>query len=480
MATTNPVSQVLVTSGNQALLAAGSRPGSLANGQLGIFNYHTGLSVDGSVITDCNDIYIAVGINRTSGGTAAMEDLRQSAGQLIQTRNLKGLTVKGYVAETPKIVDIVGFTAKCDEDYIIKVEFRSTEIQMINGYDNLTKSYSFHTGCCADECTDCGDGDPVELAVGIAANVNADPEDLLVASLFQNKIAATVAGPASATGTLTFTVGAETFTASVTNGDSATVVAGLIVAAINAVATSNFRASNVTTALTIYRKVGVSTNTQTIAITGAVAGVSLTGIALSNVTITDTATFKTAYPGAGLNIRLTGVSETRPLFGQINPTYHKTGLNFIVSFSQGFGVCNGSITTATELRYSEGSGYDVKQLEYLAGGQNGNPGPYRVNMSTGFAKYIEYLTVEATNYNVSVMTYDQLSVAGWLEPINNLETVIAIPCADSTTLTGLYAVLDLIFAGRFGAMTNDVASMDCTNDRVGLLVAATDGIESIA
>jgi uncharacterized protein (DUF2345 family) len=57
MATTNPVFQVLTTSGNQAPLAAGNRVDSLANGQLGIFNYHTGLSVDGTVPGDCKLIF---------------------------------------------------------------------------------------------------------------------------------------------------------------------------------------------------------------------------------------------------------------------------------------------------------------------------------------------------------------------------------------------------------------------------------------
>jgi hypothetical protein len=478
MAKNNPVSQVLVASGNAALLAAGSRPSSLAHGQLGIFNYHTGLSVDGSVITDCNDVYIAVGINRTAG-TGSMEDLRQSAGQSIQTKKVSALTVKGYVAEVAKIVDITGFTAKCDADYVIRAEFRSVAAQMLNGYNNVTKIYSFHTGCCADECTDCGDGDPVELAVGIAASVNADPDALLTATLFQNKIVTTMTGPASATGTLTFTVGTETFTASVTDADTATVVAAAVAAAINAVSTSNFRASSSGAVLTIYRKTGVTTSTQTIAITGAVAGVGLGTPALSNGVITDTAAFSTAYPGAGLNIRLTGTAEVRPAFGDINVKYHKTGLNFIVSFSQGFGECNGDIETAQELQYAEGLGYDVKQLEYLAGGQNGNPGPYRVTVATGFAKPIEYLTVATSNYNVAVMTYDLISSDG--EPFENgAETIIAIPCADSTTLVSLFTMLDLIFAGRFGAMTNDVASMDCTNGRTGLLVAATDGIESVA
>jgi uncharacterized membrane protein YuzA (DUF378 family) len=67
MATTNPVFQVLTSAGNQALLAAGSRPDALNNGQIGIFNFHTGLSIDGSVPADAKDIFIAIGINRTTG-----------------------------------------------------------------------------------------------------------------------------------------------------------------------------------------------------------------------------------------------------------------------------------------------------------------------------------------------------------------------------------------------------------------------------
>jgi len=479
MATENPVSQVLVTSGNQAILGPGLRVDSLKNGQIGIFNYHTGLSVNGSVLGDCQDIFIALGINRTSGGTANMEDLRKSAGQVIQARNTKSITVKGHVVEIPKIVDVSGYSAKCDTDYILKVEFRSVAAYMTNGYNNVTKSYAYHTACCADECADCPTGDCTELAAGLAAAINADPDKLLTASLLSNQIVTTVTGPASATGSLGFTVGAEAFTAAVTSADTATVIATAMKNAINAVSTSNFRATSSGAVLTIRKKSGNSTNTETIVITAPVTGVALTGTALTNQVVTDIPTFKTTYPGACLNLRLTGTSEVRPTFGQINVKYHKTGMNFIVSLSEGF-ICNGVVTVFQELQYLEGSGYDLKQEEYVAGGQNGNPGVYRITMSTGFPKNIEYLAVESAMYNTVALAYDQFSVGGWLEYLNNLRTVIGIPCADSATLTGLIGVLDLIFANRFGALTDDVSAMDCTNTRTGLLLPATDGIESLA
>ena len=73
MATTNPVFQVLVPSGNAALLAAGSTPSSLAVGQLGIFNLHTGLSIDGTALADARDIFMAVGLNLSGAGGGATE-----------------------------------------------------------------------------------------------------------------------------------------------------------------------------------------------------------------------------------------------------------------------------------------------------------------------------------------------------------------------------------------------------------------------
>lgn len=480
MATTNPVYNVLATLGNQAPLAAGDNIDQLANGQIGIFNFHTNKSVDGTVPADTKDIYIAVGINRTSGGTALLEDYSKSAGQVIQTSRARALTIKGTSPEISKSVVVTGFDAKCDTDYALKIEFRNQANYQTNGYNQISETYQFRTGCCTQtDCVTCPQGDCTELAKGLVDNINADTQKILVASLFANKLVATIADP-TVDGTAVIGVGTETFNVALLAADTATIAAAKIAAAINSVTTSGYVASSAVDVLTVAPKKSVATPTAAITVVNAGGtGVAVSAASNTNATISDVAAYKAAYPGSCPSIMITANPEVRLPAGTINVKYHKTGLDFIVSAIQGF-TCNGTVTTTTPLQVKEGSGYDLKQLEYVAKGW-GKPGPYRTNAITGLPNTVEQFIVDATNYTQISLAYDQFSVGGWLEYLNNLETIIAIPCADTVTLTGLVAILDRIFP-QFGVMTDDVASMNCTsvNNISTINNPALDGIESLS
>ena len=279
MATTNPVYNVLATSGNQAILAAGSRVSALANGQLGFFNFHTGLSVDGTALANAKDIFIAVGINRTTGGTDPMEDFSKSAGQMIQVRNARALTVKGYVAQVEKVQVITGFTAKCDTDYAVKIDVRSPLMSQLNGFNQNAKTYNFRTGCCTQvDCTTCQTGDCNELAVGLVNNINADVEAVFVATLFANKLLGTVTAPTS-DANVTVTIGTSTYTVAVLDADTATQAAAKIAAGINSSTTGGYVATSSGAIITAYPKQSVAAPTVVIAVSGAGA-VSYTHLTL--------------------------------------------------------------------------------------------------------------------------------------------------------------------------------------------------------
>jgi hypothetical protein len=483
MATTNPVNQLLVSSGNQAILAAGNRVDQLHNGQIGVFNPRTGLSIDGSVLGDAQEIFIAVGINRTSGGTAFMEDFNKSAGQEIQVRHAKSYTVKGTVDEVAKVVDIGGFITYCQTEYQLKVELHSHKVYGLAGYNRLSKLYKYYSGVCANPCApDCGAGDNVEVAQGLLTDINADTDKVVTASLISYQILATVTAAATATASITVTIGTEVFVIPITTGDTAIAVAGKIVAFVNGVTTSAYKAFNTGAAITVIPKLAGVGTTATFALTNANGtGVTVGSISASQATVADSVAYKASFPGVSLGLRLTGNAEVRPAWnGSINPLYHKTGMDFIVTAVAGF-LNNGTVNVTTNLQYREGYGYDLKNIEYESGGFNGKPGPYRASLTTGLPRSnFEYFITEASKYNLLVLSYDLESVGGWQEYKNNLETLIAIPCADTTTLTGLVAVLDLIFGSRFGPMTNDVASMNCSNTRTELLTPATDGIENLS
>lgn len=483
MATENPVFQVLTPTGNLAPIAAASRVDALAVGQIGVFNFHTGLSVDGTVPADCRDIFIAVGISRSGGST--LEDIQKSAGQVIQaSRNAKAVTVKGYNVPVPKIIEVTGFGANCETDYAIKIELRSQQGYGVAGYNQISETFTFRTGCCSQaDCVTCPQGDANELALGMINEINSQAEKWATASLFVNILNATITHAATGDGSLVVTVGAETFSVPILTADSATVVATKVVAFINGVTTSAYKASNTGAVISVYPIKSKTANTDLIGITtqfGVTAGTFTVG----NSSIADAtalAAFKLAHPGVDASIRITAnAAADVPFNGNIPIKYYNgTYQDIIVSLVDGF-RCNGSATIAQQMTIEDGSGRELAFMEYEAGGFNGKPGPYRVSSVTGLQKgNFDQFIDSAAKYTQVVLEYDQFSVGGWLEYLNNLRTIIAIPCADSTTLQGLFTILDLIFT-QFGAMTNDVAGIDCTNTTTNTLTYATDGIETLS
>lgn len=485
MATENPVFQILAPTGNQALLAAGSRPDSLAVGQIGLFNYHTGLSIDGSVPNDARDIWIGVGQNITGAGAGAtLEDIAKSAGQMIQARNATSVTLKPYLASVAKIVEFSGFIAKCETDYALKIEFRNQQAYANYGYNQFAKTFAYRTSCCTQvDCTACPAGDCNELAIALAAAINGDRDHLVTAILYGNKLLGTIGAPTADANTVV-TIGTDSITVAVLDADTATQAAAKIVAAINASTTFPYKATSTGAIVTAYPTKSVSAPTAAISTLGAGVLTTVTSNVSTTVADVDVAAFKALYPGVCLSIRITSAPTTASRYaGSIPIAYYNAKDTDIIVTTTGSFDCNGTVTTIQDLQYEDGNGNNLAYDEYMAGGWNGKPGPYRTRAITGLEKPgFSSTIVKTSNYNQVVLTYNQFSVAGWGEHLNNLQTIIAIPCADGTTLAGLVAVTDLIFT-NFGTMAGDVAAnggVDCTNLRTGLLTPATDGIESLA
>jgi len=80
----------------------------------------------------------------------------------------------------------------------------------------------------------------------------------------------------------------------------------------------------------------------------------------------------------------------------------------------------------TDMVFEDGAGYDIKQLEYEAGGWNGKPGPYRASELMGVAfEGFQYFAVVGTKYDVQQIQHDQDSVSGWRKDSHFLRTIIA-------------------------------------------------------
>lgn len=174
---------ILVTKGDAALLTKDNPVTSLAVGQLGIFSKLTNLSLDATSDAElAREFYIAVGID-TNGGTT-LNDIRQSAGQLIRRSEITDLNLACYSPTRPKIVDIKSFTADCETEYGIRVQFKSKGMEQISGFNYLSKFFTVKTDCCEGGCSDtCPDGNCNELALALVTEINNDTDGIVIAEL---------------------------------------------------------------------------------------------------------------------------------------------------------------------------------------------------------------------------------------------------------------------------------------------------------
>lgn len=397
MSTTNPVYQVLITSGNQAPLATGQPLTALLPGQIGVISKITGLALgSGSSVAEGKEFFLAVGVNRI--GTNVLQDINGNAGQYIQAEGVGGYTLRCASVGQPDIYDLKDFAVKCETEYSLKIEFRNHQIYAENGYNQFTKTWVETGGCCEGDCVDCtATGDGNAMVTRLKNQINQDPDGLVIAAYLDyttDPLAPVVVADADYADWIADPANAE----------------------------------------------------------------------------------KT------LGLRLTSVPLAVQSYYDINMKYvPQRGTALIITPSAGF-LCNHTLTQVQELKYAEGSGYDLRQQEYFAGGWNGKPGPYRVSALNGVAAQgFEYFASATAQYTQIILGNDFTSQSNFAKYDANLQTIIGIPCADSTTRNGLVAILDKIlpqFAPNTGLSTS--AACDCTSDDTEDLTVANNGIKIVA
>ena len=372
MSRNNDVFQVLVTKGNQAVLAAGNEVTDLLPGQAGVFSFESNLSIDGTVPT--RNFYVAVGLDEDGDGVT--DNIRKSAGSHIQTRNIAFYSYRPFEAGRPMILEFKNFKTKCGEQYGIAIEFRNQQIYRTQGYVQFKVNYVVEGICCDGCSTGCESGDDNLVAKKLVDAINNDPRGFVKAEMFNT-----------------------TTNAVVTDYDA-------FVAANLAVNTDSDPANDVK-----------------------------------------------------LGVRITSIPQKINKYMGIDTKYFHMRETFLVpSKLIGF-ECNGEFSVKQTAKVTQGLGYDIQYLEYLAGGWNGNPGPYRTYKVNGLAKPITYVAETNKQYGILALTYDQFSVGGWLEYLNNEASIIAIPQADSVTRASLLGVIDkLAKLSNFDGLTDDAAN----------------------
>ena len=178
MSRNNDVFHLLVTKGNQAVLAKDKKVTELLPGQIGIFNYDTNLSFDATVTAAPKNFYLAVGIDAGNGTTG---DIMKSAGSHVQGKNIAFYSFRPYTPGRPMKVLLKDYVAKCDTEYGVKLELRNQEIYRTQGYNQFTKTYTMKTSCC-DGCEPtCPSGDANEITRQLLISVLNDPSGLITA-----------------------------------------------------------------------------------------------------------------------------------------------------------------------------------------------------------------------------------------------------------------------------------------------------------
>ena len=179
MSRDNDVFKVLVTKGNQAVLGPNLKVDNLADGQIGVFNADTNMSIDATLAAKTKDFYLAIGVH--SGGELA--SVRQSSGNEIQSEKITDYTFKPHSAGRPQIQEVEVTSAKCDADYALKIEFFNAKIWRNMGYTPYSHTFNIRTACCVDCADDCNTADPAEIIKLFSQRINGSKNQLVTAQV---------------------------------------------------------------------------------------------------------------------------------------------------------------------------------------------------------------------------------------------------------------------------------------------------------
>lgn len=171
MSTNNKVFQVLPTKGNKAMLAAAKAVSDLTEGQLGIFDADTNISVDATSLATAKpkNFYIALG---GPNGKVLF-----STGQHIQVENVRNVNFEAPVRAVSYEFNIGNFLAENDMEYGLKLEFRNMEIYMRQGTNQFTKTFIAKTSSNTDV-------EPIQdLAWKLFTDINTNSGEMYTAKL---------------------------------------------------------------------------------------------------------------------------------------------------------------------------------------------------------------------------------------------------------------------------------------------------------
>ncbi len=371
----NSVYRVLVTKGNQAVLAADKTVDELIPGQIGVFNSETNKSIDGT--KPVREVYLAVGVDKDDDGV--IDGITTSAGGMggsFPVRGISHIMFRPHTPEQPQIVEVSNIRAKCEQTYALRIGFHNQQIYRTQGYVPFTKCFVVETGVCKACTSGCGTYDSNLLVKSLINQINEDKDNLIKAVALQPD-------------------GTEI------------------------------------TDLDAFIEQNKATNTDDDESNDVIA-----------------------------KIRITTIPLRKNYNKVINQKYYGNRVTTIDVYpSEGFDLTT-KVEVVQEAVAEEGSGYDVREREFKAGGWTGQPGPYRTSVVTGLPMGdFDFFAEEKENYDLINLGYVDTALNGWLEYNNDMFTEIAVPQGDTTTRDSLIGVLDKLSEVQgFSPLADDAAT----------------------
>ena len=159
---------VLIDTAN-TIASADENFGSGVTGEVTLYSAEDRQSVVGSAITALTigqGMFFAV-VNADGSVTKTDTIMPQNMIRLTQQATTAGVGQRSTISAFENI--------DCESEYCLKVRYNSPEVAKNYGYQAMIKTYSYVTRCCGTACG-CPDGAAWDVAMGLAEQLNNDPE----------------------------------------------------------------------------------------------------------------------------------------------------------------------------------------------------------------------------------------------------------------------------------------------------------------
>ena len=144
-----------------------------------------------------------------------------------------------------------------------------------------------------------------------------------------------------------------------------------------------------------------------------------------------------------IGIRVLAIAGKVQQFANVNLDYVAARQTQVLVSTVGALTNKAVVKEITALVYEQGTGYDVRELEFQTiGFREGNTGAYRIGAITGLPNEVAYEKKKKKKYTVFTLAYDHKHRNGsWLQYDNALATYFAL---ESTNTAGITAIETLL------------------------------------